>query len=315
MSRWRRIALTVSAMLVVLLLAASFRYGQSRGVFAGVADKTPGVCRTMEAMAGVIAIIPDARTHSAVLATRQGGIFVLAGGTAMKLAGTPKDFHPVALSASSGKLDAAFARNDGSYAIAGFDVSPGKVTETSRLTTDQLTDPADILATDPFRFYLVNRHSSRSVLGRWLDDVFLIPRAEVQFFDGLKFITVSKRLNSPSAMAVSPDGNFLYVAQELPRNLAYFQRNPFSGALGDVQIFNLPAAPTKITVATDGNLIVAAWPKRGQGAVYRVRVDGGVPQSAELVYASKSVEINAAASANGQLLVGTDKTFLNCEMP
>jgi hypothetical protein len=314
MSRWRRIAFTVAAMLAVLLLTVSFRYVQSRGVFASVADKTSGACRTMTAMAGVVAILPDEASHSAIVATRQSGIFVWTGGTATKLSGTPKDFQPVALTAPGGKLEAAFARKDGSYGIAGFDLSPGKATEISRLTADQLTDPAGIAALPEGRFYLINHHASRTAFGRWLDDVFLIPRAEVLFFDGMKFVTVAKRLNAPSSVALSADGSLLYVAQELPHTLASFKRNDFTGALGEVQLLNLPAAPTNITLAKDGSLIVTAWPKRGQGAVYRVRVEGGVPQSAELLYASKNGEITAAAAVNGQLLMGTDKTFLNCDL-
>jgi 6-phosphogluconolactonase (cycloisomerase 2 family) len=126
----------------------------------------------------------------------------------------------------------------------------------------------------------------------------------------MKFVTVAKRLNAPSSVAVSADGSVLYVAQELPHTLASFKRNDFTGALGEVQLINLPAAPTKITLAKDGSLIVAAWPKRGQGAVYRVRVDG----SAELLYASKKGEITAAAELNGQLLLGTDKASLACDL-
>ncbi|MDR3525910.1 MAG: beta-propeller fold lactonase family protein [Rhizomicrobium sp.] len=314
MSRWRRIAVTVAAMLVVLSLAANFRYGQSRGVFAGVADKTPASCKPLAGLSGVVTIIPDEPTHSALIATRDGGIFLLKGAAATKLTGTPQDFHPLAMAAAGGKLTTAFQRKDG-YAIAVFDIGSGKLTETSRLTTDQLSDPADLLAVDALRFYLINHHKTHSALGRWLDDVFLIPRAEVQFFDGLKFVTVSKRLNAPSALATSPDGAMLYVAQELPRNLAYFQRNAFSGALGEVEIFALPAAPTKISIAKDGSLIVAAWVKPGQGAVYRIAVASGVPQSAELLYASKGHVVTAAAELGDQLLIATDQALLSCAQP
>ena len=322
MSRWRRIALTVSAMLVVLLLAASFRYGQSRGVFAGVADKTPAACQAVAGISDVSALAPVVvpRQSGAFVATRRGELFLLAGGKTTKLSGFSKGSHAVSLSLGwgadrVGTLQAVMAREDGSYYVASFRIGANAVVETSRLTTDQLTDPADLLATDPFRFYLINHHKTHTALGRWLDDVFLIPRAEVQFFDGLKFVTVSKRLNAPSALAAAPDGSLLYVAQELPRNLAYFQRNQFSGALGEVQLFNLPAAPTKITQAGDGSLIVTAWPKPGQGAVYRVTAAGGVPQTAELLYASKTQEVRAAAELGGQLLIATYKALLSCAQP
>jgi hypothetical protein len=314
---WRRIAVTVSAMLIVLLLAASFRYVQSRGMFASVEEKTPGTCRTVDGVSGVTAILPDERSHGAIVATRQGGIFVLAGGTAMKLSGLPKGAQIVALSGGwqsdeAGVLQALLARDDGTYAVATFDLKPGKLTEIGRLTTDQLTDPADLATIDGTRFYLLNRHGSRSAFGRWLDDTFLIPRAEVLYFDGLKFIRVAKRLNSPGGVALSPDGGHLYVAEELPRSLASFTRNAFTGALDNAELINLPAAPTRITVAGDGSLIVAVWPKRGAGAVYRVRVAGGVPQSAEPLYASKSEEITAAAETNGHLLIGSGRRLLDC---
>lgn len=310
---WRRIALTVLAMLLMLLLAASYRYVQSRGLLASVADKTPAACRTVAGISGVAAVIADERTHSAMVATRQGGIYVLAGSTATKFSGTPKDFHPLAIALAGGRLQAVFARADGTYALAVFDVQPGKLVEVGQLTTDQLTDPADLAAIDDQRFYLVNKHASRTVLGRWLDDTFLIPRASVLYYDGMKFVVVAKRLNAPSAIALSPEGGYLYVAQELPRTVASFDRNVFMGSLDHPELITLPAAPTKITVAKDGSLIVAAWPKRGQGAVYRVRMADGVAQPAELLYATKSEEVTAAAATNGHLLIGSEQRLLDCK--
>ncbi len=314
MSRWRRIGLTVAAMLAVLLLAAAFRYGQSRGVFTSVADKTPAACHAVAGIGGVTAIAAGPNGNLYLAAA--DGLYLYSGGKAVRFTGTPKGFHPTALSqAASGELQVLFRQN-GVWEISAFTVKLSdtpKLEELGRISTDSFTDPADIQALPAGRFYLVNRHKTHTALGRWLDDVFLIPRAEVQFFDGLKFVTVSKRLNAPSAVAAS-DG-MLYVAQELPRTLAIYQRNEFSGALGDVQLFNLPAAPAKISRAKDGSLIVAAWPKSGQGAVYRVTVAGGIPQSAELLYASKSQEVTAAAEAGGALLIGTNKVLLACAQP
>ena len=234
--------------------------------------------------------------------------------TATKLSGTPKDFHPVAIALAAGKLQAVFAHADGSYALAVFDVLPGKLVETGRLTTDQITDPTDLAAVDDQRFYLVNKHSTHTAFGRWLDDAFLIPRAEVLYFDGMKFIPVAKRLNSPSGVALSPDGGQLYVAQELTRSLATFGRNVFTGALDHAELINLPAAPIKITVAGGGSLIVAAWPKRGTGAVYRVRIADGAPQPVELLYSTKSEDVTAAAEVGGHLLIGSKKGLRDCKL-
>jgi len=323
-SPWRRIAITVAAMAVVLLLVASFRFVQSRGYFASVAEKAPAACHAVANISGVTAISP---VHEVgwLIATEQGEIFSLANDHVEKYAGLSKKAHIVALSVGwgpdrVGTLVAVMTRQDGSDYIASFAIKlglhPGSdaVQEIGRLTTDQLTDPADLVSIDGSRFYLVNRHKSHTALGRWLDDTFLLPRADVLYFDGMKFVTVAERLNSPSGIALSPDGSHLYVAQDLPRALASFSRSEFSGALDNAALLSLPAAPRKITVAPDGSLIVAAWPKAGAGAVYRIRLENGTPQAAELLYATKSGEITAASEANGHLLVGTPKGLIDCKL-
>lgn len=302
---WRRLAMTVSAMLLVLLLAASFRFVQSRGVFTSVIDKTPASCRTVPGLAGVTAISGD------VTATASGALYQWQNGAAVKLTGTPKDFHPVALSAAGGKLLAVFSRADGTYAVATFDRDQSKLTEIGRLTTDMLTDPADLVSVDGARFYLVNRHGSHTGLGRWLDDAFLIPRAEILYFDGMKFVKVAERLNSPSGLALSADGANLYVAQALPRTIVSFARNDFIGSLDHAALTDLAASPGKIAVAGT-SLIVAAAPKPGTGAVYRVPLVGNVPQTPELLWSSKSEPAVAAAETDGHLLIGTEKRLIDC---
>jgi len=316
---WRRIAITTGAMAAVLLLAASFRFVQSRGLFASVEDKAPAACHAVANISGVTAIAPDLRDNVVYIATRQGEVYAYLNGVVVKFSGVPKDFHPLALSVDhpapdASRLFAVFAHGDGTYAMATFEVGAGKLIETGRLTTDQLTDPADLVASDPMRFYLVNRHGSRTGFGRWLDDTFLLPRAEVLYFDGMKFVKVAERLNSPSGIALSPDGGHLYVAQDVTRALASFSRNDFSGALDNAELLTLPAAPRKITVAPDGSLIVAAWPKRGTGAVYRVGVANGVPQAADLLYSTRGEEITAAAETGGHLLIGTEKRLIDCRL-
>jgi hypothetical protein len=310
---WRRIAITVSAMLIVLLIAASYRFVASRGLFASVEDKTPASCRAVAGIAGVRDIATDG-AGIAYLAAK-GGLYVFDGNNAKRLAGTPKTFDPAALAIGADGAFTVLFRQDGLWEVSVFGApAPGQVKEMGRLSADILTDPADLAPIPAGRFYFVNTHSTRTALGRWLDDAFLIPRAEVTWFDGMKFVPVAKRLNSPAGIAASPDMSHLYVAQELPRNIVSFTRNDFTGALSNATLFDLPAAPTKITVAKDGSLIVAAWPKRGAGAVYRVHMADGVPQSAELLYASKAEPVTAAAEANGHLLIGSDKKLLDCRL-
>lgn len=308
---WMRIAATVSAMLAVLLLATSWRYFVSRGVFASVEERTPGLCRAMPGIGPVAAIAPG--TAGSAYVASAAGLYLYRANAVEQIRGTPKDFHPVALTAYGNTLHVLFGQ-DGHWTISVFSVKPAvpEVEELGRLSTDVLTDPADLVSVDDVRFYLVNRHGTHTAVGRWLDDAFLLPRANVLFFDGMKFVTVAERLNSPEGLTLSNDLSRLTVAEDYPRTLANFTRNEFVGSLDNANVLSLPAGPRKITLGPNGALIVAAKPKAGAGQVYVVTTANGVPQKAELIYSSKSEEVTAAAQIGRHLLVGTKTKLLDC---
>lgn len=305
---WHRIAMTVSAMAAVLLLAASWRYLSSRGVFTSVEAKQPGQCRTIAGVDGVADIALDS-TGRVFLASREA-LYVYKDGTAERLAGTPKDFRPAALSFDQdGKVHVLFQQS-GSWKVSVFELKPPLVLEElGRLTTDVLTDPADLAVLDASRFYLVNRHSTRTALGRWLDDAFLLQRADVLYFDGMKFVTVAKGLNSPAGIALSPDATHLYVSEDYPRTLVTFARNDFTGATNDATVLSIASGLGKIHAAKDGSLIIAARPKKGMGQVWRVK-DG----NAELLYTRRDGEIAAAALVGRHLLIGASDGLTDCAL-
>lgn len=319
-SPWRRIAITVSVMLAVLLMTLSYRFVQSRGFFASVEDKSPGACSGPGlAGAGSIADIEvDGAGKTAYIAT-DDGLFALSLGArqAVRLSGTPKDFHPLAFSlyedANGVLLRVIFRQGDG-IEISLFKVGPGSVTELNRLRTDEVTDPADLAMIDAERFYLINRHGTHTALGRWLDDVLLLPRAKVLFFDGMKFVTVAERLNSPSGIALSPDKAYLYVAEDYPRTIVGFARNDLTGALGDPAALPLPAGPAKMTVGRDGSLIVATQPKSGAVAIYRVTMKDGQPARSERLFERIGEDFPVAGGGGGHLLLSTDERFLDCRI-
>ncbi len=310
---WRRVGLTLCGMALVLLIAATWRYAVSRGVFTSVPDISPGVCRTIPGIAHVNDIALSGNTP---YVAADDGLYTYAAGKALRVAGAPKVFHPKALSLlraadGSGLLRALF-QQDGNWEISVFKLTPAGAEELGRISTDVLTDPADLVSLDSERFYLVNRHGTHTSLGRWLDDTFLLPRAEILWFDGMKFVTVAKRLNSPAGLALSPDGTHLYVTEDYPRTLVTFTRNEFTGALDDPQVLSISSGLRKISVAPNGDLIIAAQPKAGAGQVWRVTVQNGLPQSGKLIYSKKGEEVTAAAELDGHLLIGTQKALLDC---
>lgn len=308
---WRRIALTIGAMAAVLLLAASWRYLVSRGVFTSVEAKQPGQCRVVAKVPDIADIAVDESSGTVYVASRSDGLFGFSKGALVRLGGSPKDFHPAAIAlAANTKLQVMFSQQDGRYAVALFDLTPGELGEIGRLSSDELNDPAALASLDGERFYLVNRHKSRSGLGRWLDDAFLLPRADVLYFDGMKFVTVAKGLNSPAGIALSPDQTHLYVSEDYPRTLVTFARNDFTGATENPTVLSIGSGLGKIHGTKDGSLIIAARPKAGMGQVWRIK-DG----TAELLYARRDGEIAAAAQFGRHLLVGAADGLTDCDLP
>jgi arylesterase / paraoxonase len=320
--RWYRIAMTALALLLVLLLAASYRYLVSRGVFASV-KPAPLVCRTLPLAVADIAV--DPATKHAFLAAPDG-LYAYAyqqpGARPERLSGMPPDFHPTALAlyrASAGEATLyAVNRRGNDYSLVSFRLSTAdgkpRLQEKSRIGGRILNQPSAIAAVDDLRFYVTNRHASRTSLGRWLDDAFLLPRANVLYFNGMLFREVATRLNSPGGVALSPDGGRLVVSEFYPRRLVTFLRNPFTGALDDAEALPLKAGPGQTNNAAD-SLIVAATPKAGSGAVFRISYKAGVPQAAVPLYASRDGEIAAAAVTGGGLLIGAATGLKDCALP
>ena len=328
-NRWYRIGVTTGALLAVLLLAVCYRYLESRGVFTTVKPAALA-CRTVNGVASDIAVDAVAKiafvAAAAPTPSRQDGIYAYAfdtpGAQLEKLAGTPPDFHPVALALTRPPGGEAILftinRRGAAYSIVVFRVTAAngaiRLEEKSSIGGHILAEPADIAPVDGDRFYLVNRHVSHTALGRWLDDVLLLPRANVLYFDGMIFREVAKRLNSPDGVAVSPDGGHLLVSEFYSRRIVSFARNPFTGELKDAEVLSLPGGPGKLADA-DGSLIVAAMPKVGVGEVLRVNLQDGAPQSAERIFAEKGTAVAAAAEAGGRLLIGLDNTLRDCRLP
>lgn len=354
---WVRIGVTVGAMLVVAVIALGYRYLDSHGVFTKVVPRFDGVCATIPTATGPEDIVIDAAHKVAFISATDrpartkgkpspnDGLYAYAyltpGAEPVKLAGTPADFHPHGLSlyrAPDGSLTlmAINHRLDGTNSIDIFSVDVSgaapRLTEIGSITGGALVSPNAIAAVDQDRFYVVNDHTTKTALGRWLDDNLVLPRADVLFFDGMKFTTVAKGLNFPNGAALSPDGKFLYVPEAFPRTLLTFERNAFSGELRQVGVLDIPSNLDNARVAADGSLWIGSHPKafamsrmrkdRSKGApseIFRITLENGVPRDYTLVYADLGSHIGGSsvgAVAGDRLLIGSplDTKILNCTM-
>ena len=355
---WLRMAATAGVVVIVAVLAGTARMLESHGTFTSVTPGFGGSCRAVPSASGPEDIAIDKEDKLAFVSATdrparskgkpspKDGLYAYAyetpGAGLVRLSGTPADFHPHGISlyrAPDGSLTlmAINHRMDKTNSVDIFSVQIAngtvKLEEVGSITGGILTSPNDVAAVDQDRFYVVNDHVSKTDLGRWLDDALVLPRTNIVYFDGMKFITVAQELNFPNGAALSKNGRYLYVPESYPRTLLTFERNPFSGRLKQVGALSIPSNLDNADVAEDGSVWVGSHPKAFAMAAYRnnpsrpapseifrVGVQNGIPQSASLVYANMGGEIGASsvgATADGHLLIGSpfDNKILDCRLP
>lgn len=350
----QRAAITAASILTITALYAGWRMLDSHGVFTSVTPGFAGTCRTVKSPVGPEDIVFDGNlaivsamdrlAHAKGEAAPSDGLYLYdpakpeAG--LVKLAGTPGDFHPHGISlyrAPDGTriLMAINHRAGGTSSIDIFqlDGTPPALKEIGEIESGLLISPNAIAAVDEQRFYLVNDHTSKSAFGRWLDDTFALPRSDVVYFDGDKFLEVAKQLNFPNGAVLSADGSHLYVTESYTRQLDTFERNPFSGQLKSVSALPIPSNLDNLRLGPSGELWIGSHPKAyamasyradpttlAPSVIYRVTVVNGIPQGAEPVYSNLGEEISGAsvgAVANGHLLIGSPygEKILDCALP
>lgn len=361
--RWKlRIAGIAAGIVVVGAVALGFRILSVAGVFSDVTPGFAGTCKTVTGVTGAedIAIDHDsslafisATDRRAIMAGKSNardGIYVMKAGHPeqgiTKLEGTPPDFHPHGISIlrdRDGTLTLMAVNHPlkGPAQIDIFNVmqvflpngtSKLILRQVKTVSDDLLFSPNDVVAVGKDRFYATNDHGSRTDLGTTLENYLMLPRAYVVYYDGQRMTTAVEGLRFANGINVSPDLSHVYVAETIGRDIKTYAREPISGALKEVDSFDIPAGVDNIDVDDAGNLWVAAHPKLfsfvnymhdaskpSPSEIFRVAVFDGVPHSSFPVFTSTGKEIGAAsigAVMDDQMLIGSvfDPKILDCTM-
>ncbi len=121
--------------------------------------------------------------------------------------------------------------------------------------------PNNIVAIGPEQFYVTNDFAYADGILTDLQKILPLPMSEVGYFDGSTFRIVADGLGFANGIAASKEGELIYVAETLSRQISVFDRNVKSGDLTLKEEIELDAAPDNINVDQNGHIWLAGHPQ------------------------------------------------------
>jgi hypothetical protein len=337
-----KILLTWAAVIAAVAVFFAGRYEWVQGAFNRFEPVSPGICRAIaigvhgpedfeiDAPHNAIFVSSIDRQVARPNSDPHDGLYLLKlddpAAAAVKLAGTPLDFHPHGINLyrdSDGRETLMVIDHKPSgrqmietYAVS-FDAGTPKLTSQSAIQSGVLVSPNDLAAITPDKFYVTNDHVTKGALGRFAEDYLLWPHADVLAYNGMGFRIATQRIALPNGVLAK--GGFLYVTAMNERRVLAFTREDFTGDLTGIGALSLPARLDNISMDAAGDLIIAGQGKPGSAQVFRVRLGpDGVPQSYQTIFSDDGHALNGASSAaiyGGHLFIGSarDGKMLDCD--
>jgi hypothetical protein len=336
--RFTRIVVLVWVVAGVIILTTVFRALTAIGLFTYVSEVSPAVCRPIP-LPGAGALAYETKSKTLFIAARDprnpsasGAIYALPDGAAkpVRLSGTPPDFHPTALSVGYNvggepALTVLDRKANGTVAVGlygvSFDAKGVGLQYQSTIQSGLARRAQGIAALGNDRFYLTANPTS-NVLMDWADRWLVLGRAYLLFYNGTMFRQAVSGISDPSSVAVSADGQKVYVASRAERRLIAFSREEFTGTLTELDSVTLPLRPEQIGIDAS-NVLWVAGPARlpelsGASRVVRVFLGSdGAPQTQETVYAGNGITAaTGVARGENQLFIGSfrDDKMLACDL-
>jgi arylesterase/paraoxonase len=121
--------------------------------------------------------------------------------------------------------------------------------------------PNDLVAVDVDKFYVTNDHGNKDGFMRVLEDYLKIASSYLLYFDGTEYRKAYEGLNYANGVAISNDGQQLYLTHTTGRQMLTFDRKPETGYLDIKSTLELGTGVDNITVDEEGNIWIAAHPK------------------------------------------------------
>ncbi len=194
----------------------------------------------------------------------------------------------------------------------------------------RVLSPNSVAAAGPRAFYVSNdlRPGRYSPLAG-LHFLFGSDLGEVFYVSGDQWSVAASKLRFANGLALSPDGDRLYVAESAGKAVKVFERNRQNGKLTPAETYSLDAAPDNLTLDEDGAVWIGALPK--PLLTPRLKRDANAVAPSEVIRLAPDGEIatvyrnggeqhsatTVAARSKRKLLIGAlyERKFLFCDLP
>lgn len=128
----------------------------------------------------------------------------------------PPDFHPHGIGfgrfGDKAYLHVVNHRKAGKHFIEIFEWDGSRLVHLRSVSSPVIHSPNDVYPTGPTSFFVSNDHGSKTMLGRGLENVFRLKRANLVHFDGNNANVVADKIAYANGVCLAPQNDALYVA-------------------------------------------------------------------------------------------------------
>ncbi|MEM9987986.1 MAG: SMP-30/gluconolactonase/LRE family protein, partial [Pseudomonadota bacterium] len=144
-----------------------------------------------------------------------------------------------------------------------FDVDAnGDLSLIEKFKDPRLLSPNDIVATGPRSFYVTNDTASgRKTWRGKLDFLLGLKTGQIFHYDGTAWADVAAGLAFPNGLALSEDGQTLYLAEMRAKTITTYDRDPRTDVISSQKGVKLASFPNNLSIDQNGHLMVGMVPQ------------------------------------------------------
>ncbi|MEQ8747501.1 hypothetical protein [Pyruvatibacter sp.] len=351
----------VIAAVLLLIGWQAWRISRDSGAFVEIEPVSVGACTMMEGPAGSedinidrvnrVAFISAGNGREVFDSYRSGSTAKVKNGDIWLLDLSQPDsrpeplnvqieqpFHPHGidlLQLEDGKRELYMVNHPSRFEdeILVFDVAEDhSLTLKGRFHYPELISPNDIKAIGRNQFFVSNDHGSpQPSIMATIEDYFGMSWSSVSYFDGQTGVLAVEGIKGANGLAISEDGQTLFIAEALGRSVKRFRRGASMREWEFVEKLDVNTAVDNLEWSEDGRLLAGAHPKLfpllehvrdanslSPSHVIAVQVSSS-PMTFETIYMNDGTELSGSSVAtmlDGEMLIGSilEDHFLRCEV-